>query len=606
MPGPIQDGSNIRADGSLNFSSGVDSVLVTTVQSQLNPNGLSRSQLAWGDNITVRDGGISPRGGYSLLAKIHDGNALFQGGFMYEPIDSNPYMILCLSGHTYQVVPGPPFSITELSTNPSLLMPATQPQFFFVQAEQFLVIQAGDNVTLPLFWDGATLRRSKGITNTAVAPGTPGVNELPAATAMDYYMGRIWYGQGRRANAGDMVDGPSGTPAYRFADSVLNVTENPLVLGGDGFAVPAQSGAIRSIFHNGQLNSQLGQGNLFIGTRTAIYSLNVPVSRADWIAANNSNQPLMTVALINNGTVNDRSIVQVNGDPYFQSLEPSIRSLFSAVRYFNQPGQIEISAQETRLLQFNDRSLLRLSSGMFFDNRLLETALPKQLPQGVVHTALAPLDFVPMSTFGSNQQPIWEGSNSGLQLLQLFSGDFGGLERGFGVSVSTIDSAIELWEFGQSGISKFDSNRTDPSARINWFFETPAFTWGDEFALKKLVSGELWIDRLYGTVVFQMQYRPGGESCWIDWHQWTACSQKNSEEDCNNPIAYPLTEFGPGYRTTMVLPKPPERCESPNQRPSTVDVQFQCRLNVKGYCRVRGLLLWAERLDRSLYTGLVC
>ena len=92
----------------------------------------------------------------------------------------------------------------------------------------------------PLIWDGAILRRSKGITNPAVAPGTPGVNEIPAGTAMDYFMGRIWYAQGRVANAGDIVGGPSGTLAYDFRDSVLNVTECPLVLGGDGFSVPAQ------------------------------------------------------------------------------------------------------------------------------------------------------------------------------------------------------------------------------------------------------------------------------------------------------------------------------------------------------------------------------
>jgi hypothetical protein len=34
--------------------------------------------------------------------------------------------------------------------------------------------------------------------------------------------------------------------------------------------------------------------------------------------------------------------------------------------------------------------------------------------------------------------------------------------------------------------------------------------------------------------------------------------------------------------------------------------QFQPKLIVKGYCRVRGILLYAERLDRQLYQNLVC
>src|ERR1035441_3921950 len=83
--------------------------------------------------------------------------------------------------------------------NPSLLMPSSQPHAYFAQGEQFLVIQAGDGSTLPLFWDNSLIRRSLGLT------GTP--RELPAAAAMTYYMGRLWYAYGdlRTYTAGDIV-----------------------------------------------------------------------------------------------------------------------------------------------------------------------------------------------------------------------------------------------------------------------------------------------------------------------------------------------------------------------------------------------------------------
>ena len=593
------------ADGSVDWSGGVDSIRVPTIQSANNPNGLARNQLAWLDNATVRDGGISPRGGYSYLGAVHNASGLFQGKFMYDPLNADPYEVWAISGVIYKVEISPTFRVTDLSAQfGNLTMPSGLDQFFFVQAEQFLVIQAGDFATLPLFWDGATLRRSIGITNTAVAPGTPGVNEIPAGGAMDYFMGRLWYATGRTGNAGDIVGGGSGTVAYKFTDAVLNVTENPLVLGGDGFTVPTQAGNIRAIFHNANLNTALGQGNLFFGTRRAVYSLNVPVSRADWIAASNTNQPLMTVVQLVNGPVNDRSVVQVNGDVYYQALEPSVRSLLSAIRYFNQPGNIEISAQENRVLQFNDRSLMRFATGTEFGSRLFESALPKQLPQGVIHQALMPMDFIPMSSFGSSQAPVWEGMNEGLQILQLASGDFGGRQRAFASVVSGIDSVIELWELSE--FNQFDSNRTDDSARIQWYIEFPAFTWGDEFMFKKLVSAELWVDRIYGTVIFQMDYRPDGETCWIPWHQWQICSARNSCEDVNNPICYPIAPFGEGYRSTMTLPNPPVACERANLRPSNWGYQFQTRLTVKGFCRIRGLLLYAERQDRQLYQNLVC
>lgn len=597
MPGP--NSAVTTVDGSLDFSGGVNSIKVTTIQSSQNPNGLKRSELAWLNNATVRDGGVTPRGGWQPKGTIQDGSALYQGGWMYEPNNANPYLIVAIGGHIYKVDPDTGAS-TDLSVVFNLVHPSTQPQFYFCQGEQFLIIQAGDLVTLPLFWDGTTLRRSKGITNLAVAPGTPGINEIPSATAMDYYMGRLWYAQGRQYSAGDIVNGPSGTAAYRQKDSILNVTENPLCVGGDGFTVPSNAGNIRALAHNGNLDTALGQGLLFIFTRKAVYSLNIPVTRSAWIAADNNNQPQQNVVQLINGSVNDRSVVAVNGDLYFQSLEPGIRSLISAIRYFQQPGNIQISANEQRIMQFNDRSLLHMASGITFDNRLLQTALPKTVPQGIVHSAIVPLDFVPISSFNEEKTPIWEGMYEGIDFFQLFTGNFGGLDRAFSVVLSRADGSIQLWEL-------FSAVRTDNGDnRITWQVETPAYTWGQEFGLKKLVSAEIWIDRLYGEAVLTMEFRPDGATCWIPWHKWKVCSARNSCEDVINPICYPLTQYGEGYKSTMTLPKPPDACEQVNSRPANIGYQFQARFTVHGFCRLRGLLLHAEAVERKLYDKITC
>ncbi len=387
-------------------------------------------------------------------------------------------------------------------------------------------------------------------------------------------------------------------------DAVLNVTESPLIVGGDGFTVPAQSGNITAIFNNANLNNPLGQGVLFFGTNKGIFQLSIPISRTSWIATTNSNQPLLTPVQLVNGPVSDRSIVQVNGDVYYQSLEPGIRSLFASVRNFGQAGNIEISAQEQRVLQFSNRALLNFGFGVVFNNRLLESQLPIQLPQGVIHQALVPLDFVPMSTFAASQQPIWEGMYEGLQFLDAVTADFGGLERCFAMVVSEKDSSIQLWEIVQA--AKFDADSTDQSKRISWQIEFPAFTLGDFFQLKRLVSDELWVDRLFGTVIFTMEYRPDGQTCWLPWHKWQACSAKNSAEDVTNPITYPLVEFGECYKFSMTLPKPPATCDSCMIRPSDIGYQFQTRLTIKGYCRVRGHILKMNKVEESLYHNIVC
>ncbi len=417
---------------------------------------------------------------------------------------------------------------------------------------------------------------------------------------MDYFEGRLWYAIGRIYLAGDMVRGPSGTAIYDKRDSILKVTENPLCLAGDGFTVPDNAGNIRSLFHNANINTTLGQGNLYIGTAKAIYSLDVPVTRTDWIAADNSKQPKQTVVQIANGTVNDRSVTKVNGDCWFQTLEPSIASLFTQVRNFAQWGNQSLSANENRILQFNDRSLLRNASGIYFDNRMLQTCLPKQMPQGVVHQAIIPLDFVPLSQFGAVLTPNWEGSWQGFDVLQMFIGDFGGRERGFAVIVSQIDQAIQLWE-----ISKNDRFENGDN-RVSWYFETPAWTAGDSFQLKEMTGAELWIDRLYGTVNFIMEYRSDSDSCWHQHHAWKLCSARNSAEDAENPISYPLTQFCEGYKTTITLPKPPVKCQSQTGRPEHTGYQFQFRLSIKGFCRLRGFRVFMQEVERQLYQNLTC
>lgn len=598
--------TTISPDGSFDFSGGVDSSKVTTVQSDLTPNGLRRNQLAWLDNATVRGGGINCRTGWENLFKLI-ATGLFQSGYLYEPKDgSNPYLVVSISGLIYTVLLDPPYTIT-LRSGPATTNSITTDYGYMAQAEEFLIIQSGDGATLPLFWDGAALRRSKGITNTAVAPGTPGVNEIPAATAMDYFQGRLWYAQGRNYSAGDIVKGNSGTAAYAFRDAVLNVTENPLCAGGDGFTVPSNAGNIRALKHSANINATLGEGNLYIFTRKSIYMQQVPVTRTDWIGADTNNGPRQEVVQIVNGSVNDRSIVAVNGDLFYQSLEPAVRSLSVAVRNFQQWGNKPISANEDRALQFNDRSLMRFCSGIEFNNRLWEGILPKIATDGIniVSQAVAVLDFDLISSFDVTLPPAWEGMYEGLQILQLFKGDFGGRDRAFALVVSDVDNSIEVWELTID--QRFDrpTGLTGPENRVQWYVEFPAFTWGKEFELKKLDGGQMWIDKIFGTTEFTFYYRSDADPCWHLWFFKSICAAKNCVEDVHCPSGYPLN-FREGYKFALTFPAPPGPCDSMGERPSTIGYQHQLRVVVKGWARIRGLILFAQPRNTSQFEDMAC
>lgn len=607
-------------DGSFDWSGGVNSSGPTSAKSPINPNGVSRNMLVWLVNGTVRGGGISPRAGWQPVCTIHNGSALYQGGIMYDPPgDSNPYLVVSIGGRIYRVRLDTDNSVQDLSATFGLTMPALEPRSYFAQMEEFLVIQAGDYNkpgapirlvgyppgveigTYPLFWDNQTMRRSLGI-NTWVAPANaPHINEIPPATAMTGYMGRLWYVRGRVYAAGDIDGGNSGTLPYSFRDAILNVTENPLAFGGDGFSVPTNAKEIRALANLAELDQAVGSGNLYIGTRRAIFRLQVPVTRTNWIAASSDNQPLQTVIQKKYGFINDRSIVEHNADLFFKAMDGT-RSLGLAVRYFTQWGNTAISRNERRLLDLNDRALMRYSSGIEFDNRLLHTEAPIQTPVGAAFKAMSVLDFDLLTTLQEKLPPAWEGMYEGLQVLQLFEGDFGGLQRAFAVVYSQNTGNIDLWELTQQGMFE-NGNR-----RITMVIEWPAFNFQKDFELRQLDGAALWIDRLFGNVDFVMQYRTDYDPCWRYWHAWQDCSATNACDDVTIQDCLPdyPESYQESFRASVKLPAPPYSCETATKRPSHTGYQFQPRLIVKGNARVRGLLLFALPVSEAPGTGLTC
>jgi hypothetical protein len=761
--------------GQMNFSGGANSGVVPVVANDANPTGLKSTQVAWLQSATVRQAGISPRNSYQFRATMPL-LGLFQGGWMYDPLEGDPYLVVMISGRTFKIRVDTDFSIEEITIagDPN---PADAPLAHFVQGEQFLVIQSGDLVKLPQWWDGVRMTRSTGFQNGSVegpsftvpaigqvvlvsltspytgalneviqigpyryrqidpnqrytyaatidslTPGyvngqitltdfpvgtqfanpsspdypaialsttrltfsslvgtpissggtvllestsiiaatqyslanvqstgnpsggplyvwgsltanftpnplpAPGANEvyllnlddpragtvidpttnppipakLPSGESMDYYMGRIWIAAGREYIAGDIVGGPSGTGIYDFTDSILYMTENDYTVSGGAFIVPSQAGNIRALAHAANLDSALGEGQLKAFTRKSVYSVNVTPNRADWATLS---EPLQRVEQINFGAVSDRAVVPVNGDLYYRSMD-GIRSLTQAIRYFQQPGNTPLSREVSRILDQDDRSLLRFCSGIEFNNRLLMTCAPYQTPYGVAHKGVVPLNFDLLSMMEGKLPPAWEGVWEGLNIMQMWKGDFGGLERAFALAYSEENNALEIWEISSTEI--FDTN-THGESRISWAVESPSFTWERPFTLKELDTIELWVDKLFGTVEFYLYFRPDQYPCWLFWHQWEECSARN---ECELPEApadctYAVQSYRQLYKATMIMPKPPTKCTT-SGRPANKGYTFQFRLVIKGQCRIRGLVAHAFEVEKQPYLGKTC
>jgi hypothetical protein len=354
------------------------------------------------------------------------------------------------------------------------------------------------------------------------------------------------------------------------------------------------------------INASLGQGLLNIGTANAIFTLQVPVTRADWIAADSTNSPQVNVIQQSNGFVNDWSCVGVNGDIWFQSSAGDIRSLLTAVRYFQQWGNVDISSNEDQVLSLINTALLNYASGIYWNNYLLMTSLPTQTPYGVVHPVLIPLDFTPISSLEEQDPPEWLGQLEGQQIFKLSTVQYQRVPRAFAVTLnSTIAGQIELWEIVKN--QNYDIGVTGQN-RIQWQIVSPGFTWaehpGFELELKKLVSGELWVDQLQGAAQFLVEYSPDGSNCWYKWHAFTICSAVDSSQ-ITPEQGYPLIIFQPGKRRPLVLPLPPDDNDTQDNRPANVAFEIQVRLTILGQVRLRALLLKGELVQRPLYEGLV-
>ena len=124
-------------------------------------------------------------------------------------------------------------------------------------------------------------------------------------------------------------------------------------------------------------------------------------------------------------------------------------------------------------------------------------------------------------------------------------------------------------------------------------------------------AGNLLVRPIYWAVV-QAKRRTQGAPLWQD-HDWKIGIGPPCEHCAENvpptclPTSYPdQPTQGYGYRNSITLPKPPQRCDPQMGRPSDIGHQFQVRITVHGSLRVRGIYLHATRIERKLYQNLTC
>jgi hypothetical protein len=140
-------------DAALSFDGGVNS--------GQSPQLLSKNQLAWAVNATVRGGFVTSRSSFTKI-NLNGSfpNLLFQEAAYYQPDTGPESLFAVVGGSLFQISPdntgGAVISDKTGGNNQS----SSASQEWIWQSENFLIWN--DGINLPVFFDGSTTRRSRG------------------------------------------------------------------------------------------------------------------------------------------------------------------------------------------------------------------------------------------------------------------------------------------------------------------------------------------------------------------------------------------------------------------------------------------------------------
>lgn len=559
------------------------------VNSGQSPSVLPREQLAWGVNITTRGGFITCRPGIGEinLTFLDQNGAVdttvqtafrtggrWQGAWPYLHDNGNAFLVASIGGRIF-LVDIQTRNVQDLSTQSGETNVPDAPLVWFVQAENFLIIQNG-GADGALIYDGANLRRSG-------YGGTTNVPEVPPGSVMEYNNGRLWVASpdGTQFVAGDLVYSVTGNRA-----DVLGFTENSYLNGGGFFVVPAQAGRITAMRSVAVQDNPTGQGPLQVMTQRGSFSVNAPFNRDDW---QNTRSPIVTISMLATGAVAQASTTLVNGDIWFRSPD-GVRSFVFAQRDHGTWVNTALSREVSRAIDYDSPALLVHSSSALVDNRWLCTTQPHIVMdeegevRGIAHRGVVVLDFAPVSTMFNRTQPVWDGVWTGLQVLQVLTTD-STPSRAFLFALNS-ENEVTLWEISKT--SKFD----DTNTRIQWSFETPSYGFDTGgWNMRELGYADFWMNRIVGTVDLTFTFRVDSDPAWQTWSSVQFCA---SMEECNLTVCTTPPTFQEQYRPRTRLPAVSSDCDSILSKPRNLGYRFAVRVEGEGFASLTQLRLVAR------------
>lgn len=519
----------------------------------------------------------------------HTKQTLTTGSFISPPIETNVVVsvvdsskiyigqVVTIEDGTYTVIGNTVNTLTlrndtataGLSINSGIPViypdpnPENLPIAWMEQADQWLIVQDGKS---------AAIRFNGTITERSSPAG-----EVPTGTAMIFNeeIGRL------------CVARPNNGIAIGDITNPIKFTETGYLNEGGEFRIPPRHGPITGACMLANQDRSNGQGAMLFFTENTITAFNLPPNREQWKELQYPPQITMPI----HGATSHASITNVNGDVFYRGKD-GFRSFALTRQEFNQWGNTPMSRELGRVLDYDDRKLLRFAASCLFDNRLFFTASPRNGKCGAYHEVLCVLDFEGVSRI-NRVPPRFDGVWSGIKVQHLVTGNFGGEERCFAFCRDA-SGGVQLWEILRRG--DFDGD----DGRITAWIESRALDFGNPFELVRLDGLEIWVDRVVGTVDFDVKHKPDLSPCWSAWATKKICqTYKDCVETETGCITVP-TVHRPGHRSRLGFGQPPdENSNAVDNRPARVGYQHELFLQWQGRARIKWLLAKAIRIPED-------
>jgi len=453
------------------------------------------------DEPRVYDGYVCRRASYYGIQAVPIGKQMAYGqGRLFVAVNEGSEIVagdLVFGGSTTNV------GITSSSAaNPTVITTARDHGF-----------SVGDQVTL------------SGHSSTPPINSTYTIGTTPAANTFTIPVAVTSGGSGgfvSRFNAGEDSD-------------LLRFTENTYLNEGGALAPSGKVGRVKALAFLPVQDTATGQGDLIAFCERGAVTLAVSGPRDKW----KDTEGFQRVLFDNIGTTSE-SILSVNGDLFFRSLEGNgIRNYRNARAEAAGYGQTPISAEIDPILKQDTSWMLDNVSFAQFDGRLLMTCLPQRLPRRAanqteadtyaaepiptIFNGVAVLDFQSTSAGRGKSAAVFDGVWTGIRIVKLIQGTFDGDPQCYAWCFHEDDTGrrIELWQVTKD--DEYDTPVEGPRV-IHSGIVTGAMNFEDNMGLKKLIRCDLWFDDIGGgpdnEFNCSLAYRPDDYPNFTTWQSF--------------------------------------------------------------------------------------